>query len=455
MSKSQQIARELHGLWRSVGYNRLLHIEADGYRLYTVTAHSARLFERGTASEFVMAFDRITLSARDRLALFHAHDLTRYEFARWTRWQTGCELYDSAFEDPPINLAAFAELFSENYAFFGLRGVNWPDAFENAMHQLQALQTNERLLAVIGDLIAPLRDMHVYLSTPHGRLRSALTSRGPREALQAAFGLAAPQLSLRSSVVRVAEGLRDSLLVDFAASDLQQAGNDVVTWATLQPGVGYLGLLRMFGVAPFSREADDLPHQLHELGPFMEADMKSLDGIFERAMCDLGGHKALIVDARLNGGGFDRAGLRLCERLIDAPRVLYRKAAWTGNGFNPPQGITVKPSSGKHFTGRVFLLISPLTVSAGEVFALAMSALPQVTLMGEATQGILSDNLLHRLPNDWEVSLSNERYETLEGSCFEATGVPPDIELPVLSPLHLIADLRAGLQTAVERAAAC
>jgi C-terminal processing protease CtpA/Prc len=99
----------------------------------------------------------------------------------------------------------------------------------------------------------------------------------------------------------------------------------------------------------------------------------------------------------------------------------------------------------------VYLLTSSLTVSAGEVFALAMSALPTVTVLGEPTQGILSDNLFHRLPSGWEVSLSNEVYETLDGRCFEGVGVPPASPLPRLGA-EILADLGAGLRIAVDRA---
>jgi C-terminal processing protease CtpA/Prc len=100
------------------------------------------------------------------------------------------------------------------------------------------------------------------------------------------------------------------------------------------------------------------------------------------------------------------------------------------------------------------VLTSAFTLSAGEVFALAASAIPTVTLLGEPTQGILSDNLFHRLPSGWEISLSNEVYETLDGRCFESVGVPPAMALPELGALDLVSDLRAGLGIAVARASA-
>jgi hypothetical protein len=347
-------------------------------------------------------------------------------------------------------------MFAENYAFFERRGVDWAARCAAVESRVASAASLDALAGPLESLITPLADLHVYIATPARKLRSAPAARGPRAALQAALGLPSPMLSARSSVDAIAARLRETLLAGFADTlgNLRRAGNDVIAWGTLRPGIGYLGLLRMFGFAPSeaARRADDLPHLLSEAGPFMGADMTALERILDDAIGELSGHQALIVDARLNGGGFDRAGMLLCERLIDEPCVVCTKKARSGNGFTEPQALTLTPARGARFLKPVFLLTSAFTVSAGEVFALAMSALPRVTLLGEPTQGILSDNLFHRLPCLWEVSLSNEVYESVDGRCYEADGVPPDESLPVLGAADPLSDLRAGLRIAVERA---
>jgi carboxyl-terminal processing protease len=444
------------GLWRSVGYNRILEIDADGYALYTATAGHACLSERGSASQFADAFDRVEIDARGRLVLFHAHDLTRYAFERWQGWAPGCSVYRSPCGDPWVNFRAFDEVFAENYAFFELRGVDWPARSEAARVRLGQSPSPTLLLDAFEDMITPLADLHVYVASPARKIRSMQVARGPRQALQAAFDSPTLQLSARSTTERIAARMRETLLKDFAGTleGFRQGGNEVVCWGTLCPGVGYLSLLRMFGFAATeaARHADDLPRPLCEVGPFMAADMSAVERILDQAVADLSQHRVLIVDVRLNGGGFDRAGMLLCERLIDRPRTVFRKKARLRGGFTEPQLLTLAPSLGPRFLKPVFLLTSSLTLSAGEVFALAMSALPTVTVLGEPTQGILSDNLFHRLPSGWEVSLSNEVYETLDGRCFEAAGVPPASELPTLGAADLLSDLSAGLRIAVERA---
>jgi C-terminal processing protease CtpA/Prc len=79
----------------------------------------------------------------------------------------------------------------------------------------------------------------------------------------------------------------------------------------------------------------------------------------------------------------------------------------------------------------VYLLTALRTASAGEIFTLCMRTLPHVTLVGEATMGILSDNLKKHLPNGWTCSISNEFYRTPDGVLYEGPGIPADVEVPV------------------------
>jgi carboxyl-terminal processing protease len=452
------IPEQWRGLWRSVGYNRILEIGASGYAIYTATASGATLFEQGSAGQFFQAFDRLEITDRGRLALFHANDLTRYEFERCEGFPPGCQLFDTTSADAQLNFRAFCELFAENYAFFDLRGVDWRSQCDAAEARLDASPSPAALLDVFEEMIAPLDDLHVYVAAPGRKVRSARNARGPRQALQDLFKLDTPMLSARSTTDRIAAGLREVLLADFAGTlaDFRQAGNGIVAWGTLRPRIGYLNLLRMFGFAASdaARAADDIPRRLFEAGPFMAADMRSLEQILDVAFADLAHHDALVIDVRLNGGGFDRAGMLVCEHLTDTSRTVYRKMARCAEGFTEPQAITISPSRGARYTKPVYLLTSPLTLSAGEVFALAMSSLPSVTVLGEPTQGILSDNLFHRLPCDWEVSLSNEVYLGVDGQCYEGAGVPPDRSLPALGANNLLDDLRAGLCLAVQQASA-
>ncbi len=76
-------------------------------------------------------------------------------------------------------------------------------------------------------------------------------------------------------------------------------------------------------------------------------------------------------------------------------------------------------------------MTSGVTVSAAEIFALCLRALGNVTHVGQATRGSLSDNLWKRLPNGWSLSLSNEVYADADGRRWEGKGIPPQVRLEV------------------------
>jgi C-terminal processing protease CtpA/Prc len=109
--------------------------------------------------------------------------------------------------------------------------------------------------------------------------------------------------------------------------------------------------------------------------------------------------------------------------------------------------VYVEPTTDNPFTGEVYLLTSRLSISAAESFALAMSTLPNVTLVGEPTNGVLSDMWFAILPNGWIATLSNERYLSSDGISYERIGVPPDVEVLISS-----ADLETGNDLIVEAA---
>ena len=109
----------------------------------------------------------------------------------------------------------------------------------------------------------------------------------------------------------------------------------------------------------------------------------------------------------------------------------------------------LKPRGDFQYLAPVFVLTSNQTASAAEVFTLAMRALPQVTLVGESTQGGLSDQLDKQLSNGWPASVANEYYLTPQGESFEATGIPVDLEILQLSRAARLAGVDAGIEAVI------
>jgi C-terminal processing protease CtpA/Prc len=145
--------------------------------------------------------------------------------------------------------------------------------------------------------------------------------------------------------------------------------------------------------------------------------------------------------------------VQIAGRLTDKAYTAFIKRARNDEqnpeSWTAPQLATVRVSERPRFLKPIVELIGPDTVSAGETFTMAlMGRRPQVSRLGENTQGVYSDVLVRHLPNGWVFGLPNEVFLTEQGKHFEAVGVPPDIRIAVFPT----ADLEAGRDSALEKA---
>jgi carboxyl-terminal processing protease len=89
--------------------------------------------------------------------------------------------------------------------------------------------------------------------------------------------------------------------------------------------------------------------------------------------------------------------------------------------------VNVVPENGDRLAVPIVFLTSDITVSAAEIFALGLKALPDSVQLGQPTRGSLSDRPEKTLPKGWNFSLSNEIYTDIHSRVFEATGITPSI----------------------------
>lgn len=95
---------------------------------------------------------------------------------------------------------------------------------------------------------------------------------------------------------------------------------------------------------------------------------------FIKAFDTLSKKQVLIIDVRRNQGGNSANSEKIAEYLISEKQKACVSNRW------------LKPT-GNHFTGRLFLLISPYTVSAAESFVLDVSQSGNTLLAGMPTAG--------------------------------------------------------------------
>jgi C-terminal processing protease CtpA/Prc len=187
---------------------------------------------------------------------------------------------------------------------------------------------------------------------------------------------------------------------------------------------GYLKVTALYGFAPSGR---------------FEDDSLALHAVLDSVAPHLARLTGLVLDLRINGGGYDALARLVAGRLTDRSYLgLVKQARSHPNDarrLTPAQRVTIEPGPAPRYAGPIVLLTGVHTVSAGEVLTLMlMGRAPPVLRIGEATQGVFADELVRRLPNGWRFQLTSERYTSAEGRSFEGPGVPPDLVVPVFPP---------------------
>lgn len=436
----------IEGIWKSRGYGWILKIEPEGYALFDYTPTASVEFERGTREEFEAGFELLGCDNADHLSLCVRNDITRYDFDRIDRIPANTlHLEAPRNNDPLVNLAFFCDVFFQDYAFFELRGVDWKIASTKARLKINANSSPESLFTELTEMIQPLQDNHVSLSDGKKTVRSDKMA-DLKDQIKVNLGLAGHSLGDPSNVALIGKFIKSEFLQDNG----KMAGNGVFHWGMVSPTIGYLNILKLFGLADTdeARAADDLPPRRADHARFMAADLEAVESIMDEVMSDLETAEAIVLDVRLNGGGFDKVGMAIANRFTDKKRLAFTKHARHGSGTTPKQSFFIEPAGKFQYTRPVYVLTSRRTASAGDIFALCMRNLPHVTLIGQPSTGILSDNLKKHLPNGWYTSISNEFYCSAEGELFEGPGVPVDVEAPVF----LSSDFRAGYHMAVDKA---
>ena len=77
-----------------------------------------------------------------------------------------------------------------------------------------------------------------------------------------------------------------------------------------------------------------------------------------------------------------------------------------------------------------------------------MKSLPQITLIGENSNGVFSNKLGKALLNGWDFTLSNEVFYDVGGINYEVVGVQPHEKVTIF----LLNDINASKDKAIEKA---
>ena len=434
----------LHGVWREVGYGRILRVHADGVDVYHETnllCYRDEVEIDGPPASRLSLYD--LSHDRARLTLY-AHDLgsrTRTlqhgrRFDRIARLPAACvaTLKTPDTERPEFIFDLLWQTFADHYAFFDRRNVDWNRARQTFRPRVRSDMSASQLFELFSEMLGPLNDGHVNLYLGQER-RVTLGTNSLLASLRREFDRRAPEQDFGAFVAAwVASQKRDATAL--VGGDMRKAANDTIWWGHIDESIGYVNIYNLTG---FTRGAtfSNRPEQL-----------RVVDEAFDEILTAFSAKDAILLDLTHNQGGFDAASALIAGRFADRPRH-----ALTVQPFRAPasegERVTVIPSERVRFTKPVFVLTSEVTVSAGEGLVVMLKAFPHVTHMGQRTRGYLSGILNKPLPASFAVSVTSQIITSPSGEVYEASGIAPEVPIAVFPSQDVLGGYPLALNKAV------
>ncbi|MFC2090368.1 S41 family peptidase [Bacteroidota bacterium] len=298
---------------------------------------------------------------------------------------TSCE--KAFFEAEPENnpealFEDFWNTFNTDYASFQIRGVNWQEVYDTYRPQVSSETTEEELTEILYQLIRTLDDGHVSLTVPGKEIYYSNRIWGER------IGSELFDLELLKS--------------KYMNNEYTVSGYDFNSY-------GMMGKIGYLHIEAFSLNI---------------LEMNDILDYFDSA-------EGLILDLRGNIGGDFTYAITEFRRLTDEERLIFSSRTKTGKGNGEDEYTdwydwNLSPA-GPYFDKPIVLLTDRMTISAAERATMILKALPNVTHMGDTTNGAAATKIGKELANGWDYSLVAQQLKFYDGIDYEGTGLPPDI----------------------------
>ncbi|MFY0688258.1 MAG: S41 family peptidase [Cyclobacteriaceae bacterium] len=302
--------------------------------------------------------------------------------------------------DPESIFETVWQTFRNDYGGFESRNVDWQSQYDLYRPMVTASTSDEELYDILTEMVSVLGDGHVFLMAPNEQMYSPNKHRHEL----------------------IDDELFDLKLIKEAYLEGKYTIN------------GYEG--NTFG-------------KIGNIGywhaAWVHANWLETNNILEE-FADVDG---LIIDLRHNGGGDFTYAFTEIGRLAEKETLAYTSRTKNGtapNDFTEWYEWSIYPD-GEFYNKPIIALIDKYTVSAGERTVLGFQALPNITLMGDSTNGSIATMTGKELANGWYFTLPIQEIRDFEGNDWEGPGIPPDIYSQNTSE-----QMSAGVDATLERA---
>lgn len=180
-----------------------------------------------------------------------------------------------------------------------------------------------------------------------------------------------------------------------------------------------------------------MPHNIGYLAMDGFNSIDEVDAPYAKAMNQLAGTDALIIDLRANSGGWPHSVALLVSYLVGSDSVHINSLRFR-DGDSTMRFFTSPKVSGAKFgpTKPVYVLTSSRTFSAAEEFAYDVQALKRATIIGEQTGGGANPGRVTMLDDDIAAFVPfAAAHNPITNGNWEGAGVTPDIRVPASAAL--------------------
>jgi hypothetical protein len=461
-----QVAKEvtlstLSGVWEKKGYGQVVEISNGQTSIYQTNSNNCML-EAEIDSEVIDQIIGKVILAADEASFntqpeFNDEDVRPYTYTKLTELQPSCA--DGGLQetsDPLTNYEVLWHSFNERFALFNIaeRDIDWDAIDAEFRPQINQVASDEEMVGLFIEMIRRTGDGHTHLvidefgldvsagDAPNWYYRAItfFEENFSLEDLQQAFEQQdeiADFEQFRNAMFgqqlgQLIELFNQNKTAYFA--DIACAASEHICFSINELNIGYLSIAQMAYFAGDDAQTSD--------------DLELLQPLLDDIINGVADTEALIIDVRNNPGGQDALALEIAGRFTSQTQLAFNSKARYNDTFVNDFDVNVVPTGESQYTKPIYLLTNNSIYSGGEVFTMTMADFEHVTVIGESTGGVLSDQNSITLPNGWTLLLSNEIRTDAQGNVYEAIGVPADHEATYLLP----EDVLNGKDSALEKA---
>ena len=413
--------QEFKGLWKSIGYGRILDVGENQVKVYDVNTVSCIPYYYPEKIDEFLVENTPKLSHSDTMIVHKG--ITTYKYYRINKLPKICsgEPYNSS---PIFNFDSYWETFKHYYPYFEERGMDWDNIKKKYRPKINDKTTELELLIILDNIHKELNDDHTNFTWVPNKLEKEYEQSLKGDSNEKPINID----SLWSSgMVKTA---------DRVLTKVNYYNDNGVIWGVTDNNLGYIQINRMWGFADYgissSLKGDKFWNKYEKKAKksknsYHDNNNEGIKKLMGTILKNFEGTDGVIIDIRFNRGGSDAIALNFLSYFNDSSKTAFSKKAKMGDSFTKTQSIKLE-SKPNAYTKKVVLLTSHETCSAAEIFALASLSLPHVTRIGNNTSGHFSDAITKATPNGWTFRMSMEVYLDQQKKNYEVIGIPPDIK---------------------------